>query len=82
LEKLSAGRFDLVLSDVIMPGMSGYQLAQRIREIYPQIKIQLNSGYNDDCDRNDEDTELYENIINKPYSTELLLTQIRKLLDT
>jgi len=81
LQKLSEGQYDLVLSDVIMPGMSGYQLAHKIRELYPTIKIQLNSGFNDDCDRNEEDSELYENVINKPYSTRELLTQIRKILD-
>ncbi|MDH5360704.1 MAG: response regulator [Gammaproteobacteria bacterium] len=81
LQKLSKGNYHMVLSDVIMPGMSGYQLAHKIRELYPTIKIQLNSGFNDDCDRNEEDDELYENVINKPYSTRELLTQIRKMLD-
>lgn len=82
LEMLSRKKYHMVLSDVIMPGMNGYQLAHQIREYYPDVKIQLNSGYHDDSSRNNDDGYLYENILSKPYSTKDLLEKIRKLLDS
>lgn len=36
---------DAVLTDVMMPGMSGFQLAETVREQYPSVKIVLMSGY-------------------------------------
>ncbi|WP_194722230.1 response regulator [Noviherbaspirillum malthae] len=37
--------FDILLSDVVMPGMSGLQLAYKARELNPRLKIILVSGY-------------------------------------
>lgn len=38
-------RFDLVLTDVVMPGLSGIELAERIRRSHPDQKILFTSGY-------------------------------------
>jgi CheY-like chemotaxis protein len=40
-----AERFDVVFSDVVMPGMDGLELAHRIREIYHDLPVLLASGY-------------------------------------
>jgi CheY-like chemotaxis protein len=49
LEKLAEqhSRFDLILSDVVMPGMNGVDLAHAVRSTYPQLPVVLMSGYND-----------------------------------
>lgn len=39
------GDIDALLSDVVMPGMTGLQLADAVRELYPKVKIVLASGY-------------------------------------
>ena len=39
------GAFDLVFSDVIMPGMNGVEMARIIREQYPHLPVVLTSGY-------------------------------------
>lgn len=36
---------DAIFSDVMMPGMTGLQLADAVREMYPRVKIVLTSGY-------------------------------------
>ncbi len=81
LEKLSNGHFDLVLSDIIMPGMNGYQLAHEIQKRYPTTKIQLTSGFDDHDNIEIIDKFLQDNLIHKPYTANTLLTQIRSLLD-
>lgn len=43
--KRHVGRYDVVFSDVVMPGSSGIELAQQIREVYPDLPVVLTSGY-------------------------------------
>jgi PAS domain S-box-containing protein len=69
--------FDLVFSDVIMPGMNGVELATVIRERYPGLPVVLTSGYS---------SVLAENahhgfeLIQKPYSVEALSRTLRKAI--
>lgn len=41
-----AGRFGLVFSDVVMPGMSGIEFGEQVRRLYPGLPVVLTSGYN------------------------------------
>jgi signal transduction histidine kinase/CheY-like chemotaxis protein len=43
----ASGTFDVVFSDVVMPGMSGLDLAHEVTRLYPDLKIVLASGYSD-----------------------------------
>src|SRR6202023_2469968 len=69
--------FDLVFSDVIMPGMNGVELATIIRERYPDLPVVLTSGYS---------SVLAENahhgfkLIQKPYSVEALSRTLRRAI--
>jgi DNA-binding NtrC family response regulator len=45
LAMLSGGQFDIVLADVRMPGMSGLDLLQAVRETYPEIDVVMMTGY-------------------------------------
>lgn len=80
LNILATTSIDLMLSDVIMPNMDGYQLARRVSEQYPSVKIQLTSGFSDKT-HTSSDQKLKNNMLNKPYSSKELLTSIRLLLD-
>jgi len=81
LDILEQNSIDLLLSDVIMPEMDGYQLATKVREKYPGIKIQLVSGFADDRHIDIADNSFHDNLIYKPYQSRTLLKRIRDLLD-
>jgi PAS domain S-box-containing protein len=81
LNILKTKSFDLMISDVIMPGMDGYQLSAIAKEKYPLMKIQLASGFADDRHPDTVDANLRENILHKPYNSSSLLQRIRDLLD-
>ncbi|VWX48024.1 PAS domain-containing sensor histidine kinase [Novosphingobium sp. 9U] len=71
------GRFDLVFSDVVMPGMSGIDLARRLREGHPNIPVVLASGYSDILAA--EGTHGFP-LLHKPYSVDTLSSAISKAL--
>ncbi|MDH5516959.1 MAG: PAS domain S-box protein [Gammaproteobacteria bacterium] len=81
LAVMEQSRFDLVLSDVVMPNMDGYTLAAAIQKRWPETKIQLVSGFTDGLQSNREDETLHRDLIYKPYELNAILSRIRKLLD-
>ena len=77
LERLAegSGRFSIVFSDVVMPGMSGLELGETVRQLYPDLPIVLASGYSHVLAQNgDHGFEL----LHKPYSIDQLSRVIRK----
>ncbi|WP_198263796.1 response regulator [sulfur-oxidizing endosymbiont of Gigantopelta aegis] len=81
LKILEQQEVDLMLSDVIMPKMDGYQLAEQVHKLYPQIKIQMASGFADGRHIHVSDDSLSMNMLYKPYTSNTLLVHVRKLLD-
>ena len=72
-----AERFDIVFTDIIMPGMSGIELAQEIRRRHPKLPVVLTSGYSNVLAQNG--TFGFE-LLHKPYSVEQLSRTLRKVL--
>ena len=68
-------RFDLVFSDVIMPGMNGLEFALLIRDRYPGLPVVLTSGYSTALA---EDGTHGFQVVQKPYSLEALSRVIRQ----
>ena len=81
LDILEKESVDLVVTDVIMPNMDGYELASQILSKYPDMKIQIVSGFEDEHHLNAEPRYLREQILYKPYSSINLLEKVRDLLD-
>jgi len=80
LDILASHSVGLVLSDVIMPNMDGYQLAKHIETLYPEVKIQLASGYSDNRHIEANNDRLHKALLNKPYSSLELMSRISHLL--
>lgn len=72
---------DLLLTDVIMPVMDGYQLATQVKKYYPQIIIQVMSGFTEDYRVDLANEELHQQRMQKPVIADELLQRVRDLLD-
>ena len=72
---------DLLLTDIVMPGMSGRELACRAREIRPGIKVLYMSGYAEEMVAPDPASGGVENFIQKPLKGKPLAEKVRSVLD-
>ena len=75
------GAVGLVLTDVIMPGMSGRELADRIRETHPGLPIVFMSGYTEDGAIEKGAQSPGTAFLAKPFSPEALVQSVRETLD-
>lgn len=73
--------FDLVLTDVIMPQMSGKELSDKIKTQWPQTKILLMSGYTDDALAHHGVLDEGLLFLEKPFSPTKLTRKVREVLD-
>ena len=67
---------DVVLSDIIMPGMSGVELGSVLRERYPELPIVFMSGYVDDRLRPQMESSGVTEVMTKPFTSEELVERI------
>jgi CheY-like chemotaxis protein len=73
-------RIDLVLTDVVMPGLSGRELAGRLKQRRPGLKVMFMSGYTDDAVVHHEALEKDAEFIRKPFSPDQLAIRVRQML--
>jgi PAS domain S-box-containing protein len=71
----------LVISDVVMPGMSGPRLIRRMNAYRPNLKVLYMSGYTDNVIAQHGILKKGVNFIQKPFSMEALSRKIREVLD-
>lgn len=80
LAKDHAGEIHLLITDVVMPGMNGRELANQLRALFPDIKILFMSGYTANVLAHRDVLEKGENFIQKPFSIKDLAVKVRKIL--
>jgi len=73
---------DLLLTDVVMPGMNGAELATQMVLHYPEMKVLFTSGYTDDVISHRRVLEKGVSFIGKPYTPAALARKVREVLGT
>ncbi|MGD9637699.1 MAG: ATP-binding protein [Alphaproteobacteria bacterium] len=71
---------DLLITDMVMPGMGGATLAHFVREQFPQIKVILVSGYSEDVARDELASSKEFYFLAKPFSLVDLAAMVKKVL--
>jgi CheY-like chemotaxis protein len=81
LEVLAHGRaVDLLLTDVVMPTMSGHALAERVRESRPELPILYMSGHSSDGDVQRDLDEGRARFLRKPFDQRALVAEVEQAL--
>lgn len=82
LFRMYKNEIDMVILDLIMPQMGGKECLENLIRINPDVKAIIASGYASEADERAKILELAKGFVRKPYNTDELLLQIRRVLDT
>jgi len=75
------GKFDLLLTDVVMPGMNGRVLAEQLFSRQPGMKVLYMSGYTDSFIAGHGVLDPKTHLLHKPFTEEVLIRKVREVLD-
>ncbi|PYU60150.1 MAG: hybrid sensor histidine kinase/response regulator, partial [Acidobacteria bacterium] len=75
------GKFDLLLTDVVMPGMNGRVLAEQLFSRQPGMKVLYMSGYTDSFIAGHGVLDPKMHLLHKPFTEEVLIRKVREVLD-
>jgi two-component system cell cycle sensor histidine kinase/response regulator CckA len=76
-----SGLFDLLLTDVVMPGMNGRVLAEQLSLRQPGLKVLFMSGYTDSFIAGHGVLQKGTNLLHKPFTEEVFISKVREVLD-
>ena len=76
-----AKRIDLLMTDVVMPGMNGRELAERLLKLKPEMKVLFTSGYTENVIVHHGVVDKNLNFIGKPYTLQALARKLREVFD-
>jgi CheY-like chemotaxis protein len=74
------GKFDMVLTDVVMPNMNGFEFGNRVAELTPERKVLYMSGFRDTPMAGAE-SDRARLFLEKPFTPDILLARVREVLD-
>jgi CheY-like chemotaxis protein len=76
-----AGSIQMLVTDVIMPGVNGHELADRMKRMLPGLKVLYISGYGDAPTMTQKILEKKEAFLQKPFTADTLARKVRETLD-
>jgi two-component system, cell cycle sensor histidine kinase and response regulator CckA len=75
-----SGKIDMLITDVVMPGMSGRELSARLCSSYPQTKVLYLSGYTEDAIVHEGVVDPDTAFLQKPFTLQMLSRKVREVL--
>ena len=75
-----SGKIDMLITDVVMPGMSGRELSARLCASYPQTKVLYLSGYTEDAIVHEGVVDPDTAFLQKPFTLQMLSRKVREVL--
>ena len=75
------GRIDLLLSDLVMPGLGGRETAERLRKLHPETAVLFMSGYSDEAILRRGVLVAGAEFLEKPFGSDDLNRRVRDVLD-
>src|SRR5262249_50246070 len=82
LGRTHLGTIHLVITDVIMPHMSGRDLADRFAELRPEVKLLFMSGYTAEMAVEPKGPDSSRLFLQKPFTPAVLVAKVREILDS
>lgn len=80
--KEKGNKIDIIITDVVMPGMTGPAMIEEVGKQYPDIKVVFISGYAEDAFIETYGIERKFNFLSKPYSLKQLATKVKEVLES
>jgi CheY-like chemotaxis protein len=75
------GQIDMLITDIIMPKMDGYEVAERLAPLYPKMCVLFTSGYSETMVSSQARGRLPEQFVHKPFDAQDIAEKIRTILD-
>jgi CheY-like chemotaxis protein len=80
LERLERSEFDLVLTDVVMPGIEGFELLRRVKKLHPGVKVVILTGFSRHHDISEFLLHGADEYLSKPFQVHELLETVARVL--
>ncbi len=80
LERVSRERYDVILTDLGMPEMSGWDVAKKVKNVLPKSKVILVTGWGNQAEEELINHEYVDQILSKPYDLHQLLKVIEQII--
>jgi len=80
-QKSGSGHIDMLFTDVVMPHMSGKELSDRVRVLYPQTRILFTSAYTESAIEHQSMLSKGAALLQKPFTPSALAHKLREVLD-
>jgi len=81
LEALEKKKYDLLLTDIVMPDLDGIALSLKVAKDHPETKIVMMSGYANQRQRAHNLDYLAHEVISKPFTLDEIVKRIKSVLD-